>query len=126
MPNIQITYDEERLAALKIFLEEKGKTLDEELVSMMDSLYERTVPQKVQMFLEKKNKPSMTKPKHWSDLEAVWMFQMLGTDATHRRKKNDCVRFLSHPLRSQTDANTTKKQIPKTWLSLKQSKATAL
>ena len=52
--NIQFTYDEEKLDALKVFLEEKNKTLDGELTAMMDWLYERTVPQKVQFFIEKK------------------------------------------------------------------------
>ena len=50
--NIQFTYDEEKFDALKVFLEEKGKTLDGELTAMMDALYERTVPQKVQLFIE--------------------------------------------------------------------------
>ena len=63
MPNIQITYDEERLAALKIFLEEKGKTLDDEVVVLLDGLYEKTVPQKVQMFIEKRHRTDSTKPK---------------------------------------------------------------
>ena len=63
--NIQFAYDENKLDALKVFLEEKGRTLDGELVALMDSLYERTVPQKVQIFLEKKNRTDFgkTKPK---------------------------------------------------------------
>lgn len=69
MPNIQITYDEERLAALKIFLEEKGKTLDAEIASMLDALYERTVPQKVQFFLEKKGRADNAKTKAKADFK---------------------------------------------------------
>ena len=65
--NIQFTYDEEKLDALKVFLEEKGKTLDGELTSMMDALYERTVPQKVQLFIEKKNRTDAGKSKPKSE-----------------------------------------------------------
>ena len=65
--NIQFTYDEEKLDALKVFLEEKNKTIDGELTAMMDSLYERTVPQKVQLFIEKKNKTDAGKPKSKSE-----------------------------------------------------------
>ncbi|MBR3805440.1 MAG: hypothetical protein IKJ13_01215 [Clostridia bacterium] len=63
MPNIQFTYDEDRLEALKVFLDEKGKNLESELVSMMDNLYEKTVPQKVQIFLERKGKTETQRPK---------------------------------------------------------------
>ena len=63
MPNIQFTYDEERLEALKVFLKEKGKSLDSELTIMMDNLYEKTVPQKVQTFLERKSKTETQRPK---------------------------------------------------------------
>ena len=61
--NIQFIYNEEKLDALKVFLEEKGKTLDCELTAMMDALYERTVPQKVQFFIEKKSRKDSGKPK---------------------------------------------------------------
>lgn len=61
--NIQISYDEDKLEALKVFLDEKGKTLDGELTELVNSLYERTVPQKVQFFLERKNKTDLAKPK---------------------------------------------------------------
>ncbi len=65
--NIQFTYDEEKLGALKVFLEEKDKTLDGELTAMMDALYARTVPQKVQLFIEKKNRTDLGKPKPKSE-----------------------------------------------------------
>ena len=61
--SIQFTYEEEKLEALKVFLEEKNKTLDGELTAMTDALYERTVPQKVQIFLEKKNRTDWGKAK---------------------------------------------------------------
>ena len=61
--NVQVAYDEEKLDALKVFLEEKEKTLDGELTVMMDALYERIVPQKVQLFIEKKNRTDSVKQK---------------------------------------------------------------
>ena len=67
--DIQFTYDEERLDALKVFLEEKDKKLESELMSMMDALYERTVPQKVQFFLEKKGRADNAKTKAKADFK---------------------------------------------------------
>lgn len=67
--DIQFTYDEERLDALKVFLEEKDKKLESELMSMMDALYERTVPQKVQFFLEKKGRADNAKTKAKGDFK---------------------------------------------------------
>ena len=61
---VQFTFDEEKLEALKVFLDEKGKTLDEELTDLVSSLYERTVPQKVQFFLGKKTGATSGKAKH--------------------------------------------------------------
>ena len=65
--SIQFAYDEEKLDALKVFLDEKGKALDGELTAMMNGLYERTVPQKVQLFIEKKNRTDSGKPKPKSE-----------------------------------------------------------
>ena len=61
---VQFSFDEEKLEALKIFLEEKGKTIDDELTDLVCSLYEKTVPQKVQFFLEKKAGGDWGKAKH--------------------------------------------------------------
>ena len=69
--NVQVAYDEEKLDALKVFLDEKGKTLDGELTSMMDALYERTVPQKVQFFIEKKNRTDLEKQKPKSECKPL-------------------------------------------------------
>lgn len=69
--SIQISYDEEKLEALKVFLDEKGKTMDGELTELLNSLYEKTVPQKVQLFIEKKNRPHMEKQKAKSENKPV-------------------------------------------------------
>lgn len=69
--NVQVAYDEEKLDALKVFLEEKEKTLDGELTVMMDALYERIVPQKVQLFIEKKNRTDSGKQKPNSECKPL-------------------------------------------------------
>lgn len=69
--NVQVAYDEEKLDALKVFLEEKEKTLDGELTVMMDALYERIVPQKVQLFIEKKNRTDLGKQKPKSECKPL-------------------------------------------------------
>lgn len=69
--NVQVAYDEEKLDALKVFLEEKEKTLDGELTVMMDALYERIVPQKVQLFIEKKNRTDSGKQKPKSECKPL-------------------------------------------------------
>lgn len=68
---VQFTFDEEKLEALKVFLEEKGKTLDGELSDLVGSLYERIVPQKVQVFLEKKPGADSGKAKHRTENKPV-------------------------------------------------------
>lgn len=68
---VQFTFDEEKLEALKVFLDEKGKTLDEELTDLVGSLYERIVPQKVQFFLEKKTGSNSGKTKHRAENKPV-------------------------------------------------------
>ncbi len=51
---INISYDEEKLSALKIYLEQKGSSLDDELVKMLDTLYNKTVPASVREFISMK------------------------------------------------------------------------
>ena len=47
---INISYDEEKLSALKMYLGQKGSSLDDELVKMLDTLYGKTVPASVREF----------------------------------------------------------------------------
>lgn len=68
---VQFIFDEEKLEALKVFLDEKGKTLDEGLTDLVGSLYERTVPQKVQFFLEEKTRADSGKTKHRTENKPV-------------------------------------------------------
>lgn len=68
--NIQINYDEEKIDALNVFLNERGKTLDEELIAMIDNLDEKTIPQKVQLFLEKRNSGKAENKHVWEQADS--------------------------------------------------------
>lgn len=52
---INISYDEEKLSALKMYLGQKGSSLDDELVKMLDTLYGKTVPASVREFISMKS-----------------------------------------------------------------------
>lgn len=52
--NITITFDEERLSALKMYLEQKGQTVEGELENMLESIYTKTVPVGVREFINMK------------------------------------------------------------------------
>ena len=49
---ITVSYDEEKYKALKMYLERKDMTIDEELTKALDALYNKTVPADVRRFLE--------------------------------------------------------------------------
>ncbi len=49
---ITVSYDEKKYKALKIYLERKDMTTDEELARALDTLYNKTVPADVRKFLE--------------------------------------------------------------------------
>ena len=44
---INISYDEEKLSALKIYLEQKGSQVEDELIKELDTLYSKNVPANV-------------------------------------------------------------------------------
>ena len=50
--SITIPYDEEKLAALRLYLEQKGLSVEQELVSATENLYTKTVPSNVREFLD--------------------------------------------------------------------------
>lgn len=64
---ISISYDDEKLNALRLYLEQKNQTLENELIAAADTLYAKTVPANVREFIdlragcakpaEKKKKP---------------------------------------------------------------------
>lgn len=73
--SISVSYDEEKLSALKLYLEQKDMQVETELEKSLDTLYQKTVPAGVREFIDlrsgnpeplvpkvKKQKPS-SKPK---------------------------------------------------------------
>ncbi len=50
--SITIPYDEEKLAALRLYLEQKGQSVEQEIVSAVDALYAKAVPGNVREFLD--------------------------------------------------------------------------
>ena len=65
---ITISYDEEKLAALRLYLGQKNQTVEEELLTATDNLYTKTVPNKVREFIDLRagktvNDPKKRKPK---------------------------------------------------------------
>lgn len=50
--SITIPYDEEKLAALRLYLEQKSQSVEQEMVSAADALYAKAVPSNVREFLD--------------------------------------------------------------------------
>lgn len=64
--NITISYEDEKLNALRMYLEQKGQTLEQELTAATDTLYAKTVPSGVREFIEMRSgtiKPTEKKKK---------------------------------------------------------------
>ena len=59
---ITITYDEEKLSALRLFLSQKNLDLDKELDAYLDRLFSRYVPQNVRDYLDLKDGGAPVKP----------------------------------------------------------------
>ena len=49
---ITLSYDEEKLFALKLYLGQKGTQVEDELAKAMDTLYAKNVPAGVRAFFE--------------------------------------------------------------------------
>ena len=52
---IHITYDEEKMNAMKLYIEQKGAHLDNEVIKMLDTLFNKTVPLGVRDFISMKS-----------------------------------------------------------------------
>ena len=52
--NIEISFEEEKIEALKFFLAEKDTSLEEELQNLIKELYEKSVPAQVRSYIEKR------------------------------------------------------------------------
>lgn len=49
--SITISYEEEKLSALIVYLEQKGTTVEQELITACENLYAKTVPNNVKEFI---------------------------------------------------------------------------
>ena len=49
---INISYDEEKLSALKLYLEQREMNIEDDLVKSLDTLYTKNVPSNVREFIE--------------------------------------------------------------------------
>ena len=52
--NITISYDEEKLNTLKVYLQDKQVTVEDELVKNLDTMYQKMVPASVRDYLIKR------------------------------------------------------------------------
>ena len=53
---VTLTYAEEKLTALKLYLAEKGMSFDDEMKKAIDALYSKNVPSSVKDYIDKKAK----------------------------------------------------------------------
>lgn len=73
---ISITFDEEKLSALRIYLAQKNSDVEKELENAIENLYAKTVPTNVRSYIELKSesKPmtvsNQRKPKKEKPVEA--------------------------------------------------------
>lgn len=61
--SISISYDEERIKALNLYLEQRDIRLEEELTKALDGLYIKTVPANVRAFIDLKSGTASPPPK---------------------------------------------------------------
>lgn len=48
--SVSVSYDEERLSTLRLYLEQKGMQVEDELTKSLDTLYAKNVPAGVREF----------------------------------------------------------------------------
>ncbi len=53
--NISVSFDDEKLSALKIYLTQKEQTVENELEKYLETLFRKTVPMDVQKFFAMKS-----------------------------------------------------------------------
>lgn len=49
---IKLNYNEEKVKAIKVALNEKDKDFDEEIIKFLDGLYEKNVPKLLKKYIE--------------------------------------------------------------------------
>jgi hypothetical protein len=61
--NLQISFDSEKLGALKQYMAKKEASIETELDVVMQKLYEKYVPAPVREYIESKSEEAEVKPK---------------------------------------------------------------
>lgn len=61
--SVSVSYDDEKLSALKIYLEQRGTTIEEELTQALDSIYAKNVPAGVRSYLMMRSGESVSADK---------------------------------------------------------------
>ena len=65
--NIIVTMENEKLSALKMYTEQKGTTVEEELTKYAEQMYAKTVPQNVRDYIDMMSRQqSSPKPRNAS------------------------------------------------------------
>ena len=62
--NINISYNEEKMNALRLFLSQKNLELEDEIVAVLDVLFKKQVPTSVREFIEMKELKASTEKKN--------------------------------------------------------------
>ncbi len=52
MGSVTITYNEEKLAALRLYMGQKNQTVEDEMTAALEALYTKTVPTNVRDFID--------------------------------------------------------------------------
>ena len=60
--NVTVSYDEEKLNAVRLFLEHKNLKLEDELTAIIDSLFKKHVPAGVREYLELRDGANTVRP----------------------------------------------------------------
>lgn len=85
---ITISYDEEKATTLKLYLEQRGLQIEDELTKTLDTLYNKVVPPGVREYLELRfgnptPKSKSIKTKHLSPSVVGEKSQEANTDGNH-------------------------------------------
>ena len=75
--NLTVSYEEEKVKALRWYLEQKGTKLEEELVKAVDTLFNKNVPANVRNYICKdEDAPPAAeapKPRHTGIWDSMWI-----------------------------------------------------
>ena len=62
MKNVTISYDDEKLSALRLYLGQKDGKVEDELLDALEALYQKTVPANVRGYLDMKSGVQIMEP----------------------------------------------------------------